>query len=200
MAEFDQFLPSLTPFISNSCPRIIMLNALKSAVRLFCEDSEVWVHDCPPIEIIEANTSQVRLDIPYQTMICKMWTIEGRKYFHNVHRAYIQFPHYHLNADNYLIFEEEIKHPPKTLRPVVSLATTQDSLSCPDFIYQRYHDAIISKCVVILQSMPAQEWSNPSMLAIHEPLYAQHLEKAIKDRNDGFMLGRQTTRIKPTYM
>lgn len=200
MAEYTQFLTQLTLHIGNMCPRVILLSAIKSAVRQFCEDSEVWVYDCPESEIISSKTSQIRLDIPNHSFICKLWTIAGRQAMHDPHRQYIEVPRYHLNGENYLVFEEEFKRVPQKLNPIISLSTTQDSLSCPDFIYQRYHDAIISKAVVILQSMPAQSWSDPSMLGLHQPLYEQYLTKAIKDRDDGFMLGRQVARIKPSFM
>jgi hypothetical protein len=200
MAEYDQFLPSLIPYISNLCPRLIMLNTLKSAIRQFCQDSEVWVYDCPTIEITDEQTTQARLEIPYQSMVCKLWTIGGRTALHDPYMSHIELPRYRLNSDNYLIFEQELKRPPIKINPIVSLATTQDSLTCPDFIFQRYHDAIISKAIVILQSMPAQEWTDPNMLQIHEPLYIQHLDKAKRDREDGFMMGRRTPRIKPKYM
>lgn len=201
MAEYDQFLPAITAFVSNRCPRLIMLNAVKSVVRQFCDDSNIWVYDCPEFIIEDQDISKFKLEIPYQSTICKLWSIHGREALHNTHQLYREQPYYHLTSNSELVFEESKLHClPKKINCVVSLSPTQDSLTCPDFIFQRYHDAIVSAAIVRLQLMPSQEWNNPSMVEPHSQLYQQYLAQAIRDREDGFMMARQVRRVVPYYM
>jgi hypothetical protein len=88
----------------------------------------------------------------------------------------------------------------KQLAVVVSLTTKQDSLTCPDFLYQNYHDAIVSGAVASLQMMPARAWSEPNMAAVHQQNFDDFVKKAISDRDDGFGLARRPTRVRPHYL
>lgn len=203
MAEFDQFLPAITAFVGNKCPRLIMLNALKSVIRKFCDDSQIWVYDCPEIIIDKDNSEQglYKLQIPFQSTICKLWVIDGREGLSKEYPKYIQKPTYYLNQNSELVIaHKDLNCLPQKINAVVSLSTTQDSLTCPDFIYQKYHDAIISAAIVRLQLMPSQEWADPSMVAIHQSLYEGYLAQAIKDRDDGFMLARRVHHVRPSYI
>ena len=195
MAEYADFLPGINIHIGNDCPRLAMLYAVKSVVRKFCDESKIWVHDCPTIE---ANQDQLMylLDVPNNAAICKIWSITGRK---NIEQYYQQ-PVHHIQFNNQIVFNADLPNYLTQLSAVVSLTTMQNSLTCPDFLYQNYHDAIVSGAVASLQMMPARSWSEPNMAAVHQQTFDDAVKKAINDRDDGFGLARRPNRIKPYYI
>lgn len=195
MAEYADFLPGINVHIGNDVPRVVMIHTVKSAVRKFCDESKVWVHDCFSLDL-DPEQKIYQLDVPYDSMICKVWSITGRKDIGD----YYQQPAHHIQFNNQLVFDADLPNHFTQLQPVVSLTTTQDSLTCPDFIYQNYHDAIISGAVASLQMMPARSWSEPNMAAVHQQMFDNAVKKAIASRDDGFGLARKPTRVKPHYL
>lgn len=195
MAEYTAFLPGINVHIGNDVPRVVMLYAVKSAVRKFCDESKIWVHDCYDIEL-DPEQRAYQLAIPGDSMVCKVWSITGRKDI----GQYYQCPAHHIQLNNQLVFEADLPNNLTQLQPVVSLTTIQDALTCPEFIYQTYHDAIVSGAVASLQMMPARSWSEPNLAAVHQQSFDNAVKKAISDRDDGFGLARRPTRVKPHYL
>jgi hypothetical protein len=195
VAEYDDFLPGINIHIGNEVPRLAMLYAVKSVVRKFCDESKIWVHDCSAIDVIQEQL-MYPLDVPNDSVICKVWSITGRKDIGD----YYQCPAHHIQFNNQLVFDADLPNNLKQLAVVVSLTTKQDSLTCPDFLYQNYHDAIVSGAVASLQMMPARAWSEPNMAAVHQQNFDDFVKKAISDRDDGFGLARRPTRVRPHYL
>lgn len=194
MAEFEQFLPNVTIHIS-SCPRLVVLNAIKSVVREFLQRSSIWVFDCPVINVVDPTQHMYPLDVPFGTTVSKVWSVKGRDQV----AKYFECPISRIDFPNKLMFEADIPTDITSLNPVVSLSTTQDSLACPDIVYQVYHDAIVNGSVAYLQSMPGREWSQPNDANTHQRLFEQAIQQAIFDVDDGFGLARRAKRVRPYY-
>lgn len=193
MAEYDQFIPGILIHVGTDCPRLVVMNTLKSTVREFCEKSGVWVYEHPDITISDHSQLDYPLDIPSLSYVCKVWSLHGRDKI----AGYYGCPAYHLNANNRLVFDNDLPNGLTLLKPVLSLMPGQDALACPDFIYQNYYDIIVAGAVARMQLMPARAWFNPSLSMVHGQLFEAGVEKAKCDVEDGFGLARRPKRVNP---
>lgn len=196
MAEYDQFIAGVLIHVGTDCPRLVVMNSLKSTVREFCERTGAWVIDHATITIANHTQHVYPLDIPSLNYICKVWSIHGRAKVGD----YYQCPKYHTDFNNKLVFENDLPHHIQTLKPVLSLMPGQDALSCPDFIYQNYYDSIVAGAVARMQLMPARAWSDPNLAVVHRQMYEDGITKAKADVRDGFGLARRQKLIPQQYL
>lgn len=195
MAEYAEFQPAIIAHVGNDCPGLVVMSHLKTVVRDFLDLSQTWVYDCPEIEVVDRTQRMYVLDLPADSMVCKMWSIHGRKCV----GEYFQEPHYYINFNNQLVFESDLPTYFKKIEVVASLKTMQDALTCPDFVYQNYHDIIVAGTVARIQLMPATTWFNPQSAEINQAIYKQGVDRAKNDVQDGFGLKRQPKRTRPFY-
>lgn len=196
MAEYDQFIPGILIHVGTDCPRLVVMNVLKSTVREFCERTRAWIIDHAAIPITNHAQLVYPLNIPNLNYVCKIWSIHGRERVAD----YFECPAYHVDFNNKLVFEKELPNDLITIKPVISLMPGQDALSCPDFIYQNYYDVIVAGAVARMQVMPARQWSNPQLASLHVQTFDTGVQKARCDVEDGFALARRPKRVRPFSM
>ena len=218
MAAFDVFIPSINVHVS-MCPRVIMINAIKSIVRQFLDETHAWVIEVEPdidcddhprtrCEVkkkdCESSPFFMELYIPLPMQACfinKVWSLYGMNEIPNYPKA----PRHHFKIDpihhkNLLVIDEKPQCQDKKFNLILSLSTMQNALECPDFVFQMHLDTIVHGCAYYLMSMDKQDWSNPNLAVHHLEIFKKGIEDAKNQVQQGFGISRQTYRVKPRYM
>lgn len=199
MAEFAQFVDSVTPHVK-TCPRPIIIDALKTVIMKFCEQSRVWVFDCSEITTDEIN-NKYELDIPTDAAVCYVHSLNGRHQIHpcNANGMRRDPLLYHIQHPNVMVIDRKNLIADKKYNLVVSLMPRQDSLDCADILYDKYKSPIVAGAVAMLQSQLGTTWENAAMAASQYALFTQGIADAKQDMLDGFELASPDFRIKPQY-
>lgn len=207
-ADYADFIPSINIHVA-MCPRVVMINAVKSIVRMFLDETKSWVLEYKPHQICkfhgeskcQCNNERLSfsIHIPDRTHIDKIWSIFG---MNGVKEYRIDnTPLHHITSENYLVFDEKLTQSQiNSLCAVISLSTNQDSLHCPDFVYQQYLDIIVHGACWYLMNMDAREWTNPNLAMIHYQQFMSGIESVKEKITQGFGVGYQKARVKPHYM
>lgn len=193
MSQYEDFTPSISIHVMQ-CPRIVMINAIKTMVRQFLEQSNVWVYEVMPVQV-DSEITQAFLQIPQFSYINKIWSLYGQ----NGIQSYRQDkPKHHITQDNQIVIDESI--PSTTLNLIVSLSLNQNALSCPDFIFEKYLDVIVHGSAHYLMMMANQQWTNPDLAQYHYQQFIAGIEKAKSNVEKGFGLAHTTRRVRARYL
>lgn len=197
MAQFDDWTDGVNTYIASQAgsaanvPRVVVVHAIRSAVRKFLTESKVWVHK--PHTMISRDDDRL-LMIPRDTFICKLWQI--RECGHLTDYMTYSFPNtVHLGK---LSKQDRESEHLKNIE--VSLSVTQTSLECPMFVFDRYYDGILSGALAHLQAMPGKAWVDPSMVAYHREIYESAITSAISDVSAGLNRQKSANSIPANYM
>lgn len=199
MAELAQFEDSVT-FHVKTCPRPIILSALKTVIMDFCKQSRIWVFDCDEITTT-ATDNKYQLNIPTDAAICYVHSFNGRHEIHpcNTRSQRRDLPLYHLQHPDTLVLDRKNLKPDLKYNLVVSLMPRQDALDCADIIYDKYKSTIVAGAVALLQLQPDTTWANAASAASQYALFAQGVADAQQDLKDGLELAAPDYRTTPYY-
>ena len=178
-----------------SAPRPAVLHAIKQAVIEFCDQSRAWMYEHPQIDLVDGESHYQLADQPTESTICYVWSMRGRKGYCCNER---DNPRYHYESPDLIVIDDE-KPLEKTITPLVSLKPRQNSLECPDFIYDHYFEAIQKGAVAYLQMQPERSWSNPNVAQIHQAEYERWIARAKDQVNQGFGKAKPKNTVKPHY-
>lgn len=193
MSQYEDFTPSLSIHVTQ-CPRIVMINAIKTMVRQFLEQSNVWIYEVMPVQV-DSEITQAFLQIPQFSYIHKVWSLYGQN---GVQSYRHDKPKHHITQDNQIVIDESI--PSTTLNLIVSLSLNQNALSCPDFIFEKYLDVIVNGSAHYLMMMANQQWTNPDLAQYHYQQFMAGIEKAKSNVEKGFGLAHTVRRVRPQYL
>ena len=193
MSQYEDFTPSLSIHVTQ-CPRVVMINAIKTMVRQFLDQSHVWVHEVMPVQV-DPTSTQVFLPIPQFSYINKVWSLYGQK---GITSYRYDDPKHHITQDNQLVIDEIT--PAKTLNLIVSLSLNQNALSCPDFIYEKHLESIVHGAAYYLMTMANQQWSNPELAQYHYQQFITGIEQAKANLERGFGLMHTVRRVRAQYL
>lgn len=193
MSQYEDFTPSLSIHVTQ-CPRVVMLNAIKTMVRQFLEQSNVWVYEVMPVQV-DPTSKQLFLPIPQFSYINKVWSLFGQK---GITSYRYDDPKHHITEDNQLVIDENDRT--QTLELIVSLSLTQNALACPDFLYEKYMDSIVHGAAYYLMMMPNQQWSNPDLAQYHYQQFLAGVEQAQSKIERGFGLMHTVRRVRAQYL
>lgn len=202
MAEYAQFIDGVS-FHLYECPRPIILNAIKSSVMQFCNDSRIWIYDCQEFQVTNDQNRYI-LNIPNDATICYIHSVYGRdnrkEHAGGNNRSYRRQPYlYHLESPNQLVIDEP-QIETTILKPVVSLKPLQDALDCADILFDSYYETIVSGAVYRLMMQSSASWSNPNLAAMHMQIFQDGISRAVKAINDGIGLTEPNYRTTPSYL
>lgn len=193
MVPYDDWVDGVNTSIASrhdsasNIPRVVIVRAIRSAVRRFLVDSNVWVHKVAlPKKYGDTHYSP----LPVDTFICKAWDSNDCNQY-----ALDELTYSHPNILN----TKELRD--RNIENIdVSLSVTQDSMECPLFIYDRYYDGILSGALSSLQAMPGKAWSDPSMVEYHEAMFDRYVTKAQSDSRNGLLKRKPKNSISPNFM
>jgi hypothetical protein len=193
MAEFSDWVDVVSIHLA-ACPRVVVIDAVRTVAIDFLERTRAWVYDCPVLTF-DSTQAEYFLDLPSQAVLAHVWSARGRKYIKDQSTE----PEYHIQYPDILILQDPAKVRLLDFSPVVSLKPKHDALSCPDFLLGDYRQAIASGAVAYLQMQPSQTWSQPNMAAPHQAFFEQAIVHAIQRRDQGFGLVRTANRVRPHF-
>lgn len=185
MARYEDWLDGINLTIASrvdsagNVPRVIVIHAVRSAVRELLSRSKLWVHR--PNSIVRSG------DYAYVVMPRDTYIVKAT-YPDNDCQGWLN-NHISVSHPNKIVFSglSDDKVEGTDLSNLeVALSVTQRSLECPMFIFDRYYDGIVSGAVAMLQLMPGKAWSEPNMAAAHAQLFEQVIKQATIDADHGF--------------
>lgn len=199
MVEYDDWLDGVNTSIAGQAgsavnvPRLIVVQVIRSVVREFLSESNIWIHTPIVQPFIDGSRDRL-LNLPRDTYICKVWDGRCCSYLIN------NISYSHPNIINLAgLSEGEVKR--ETLKGLeVSLSMAQSSLECPRFIYDRYYDGILSGALAALQAMPGKAWTEPNMVAYHRERFEQAIRKAQSDLSKSFNRQKNKNTIPPNFI
>lgn len=197
MAQFDDWVDGVNTYIASQAgsaanvPRVIVVHAIRSAVRKFLVESKVWVYK--PRTTIKRMADHL-LMIPRDTFICKVWQIRENSCL--THYMTYGFPNV-VSLDK---LSERDRESEDLKYLEVSLSVTQTSLECPMFVFDRYYDGILSGALASLQAMPGKAWAEPSMVAYHREIYESAIITAKSDVSSGLNRQKSANSIPANYI
>ena len=195
MAEYADWVTEVSQNIFD-VPRVTIISAVRNAAITFCSESLVWIEQLPTLTFDESQSTYT-LDLPYNSVIEKIWTLDG---FKKVLDTELNNRRNYRLSSNVIQFVEpsrEYRFQDDQLIAIASLKPSRGSSSCPDFLLEHYFLPILSKALSNLASQPSAEWSTrPDLVALNEARYLEGVKKAISDRNDrlGMPLMPKTTK------
>lgn len=206
MAQLDDFVDGISVHLGNNdasnVPQMAIVFAARQALKRFCDESYAYIVNAfDPLTdtdrlITDSDLSLTRLDkrcelnLPENTYIIKVWQLSDSCCdYDNLTDAIHSYPNIiNLHAsDN------------KTDDVVVSLSINQSAEECPDFIYHRYYDGLLSGTIAYLQLMPNRQWSEPNMAQVHMAAFDEAIRKAKHDVSSGFLKNRPKTSIPASF-
>lgn len=192
MARYEDWLDGINLAIAtrtdsaSNLSRVIVIHAVRSAVRELLSRSKIWVHR-PKSMVRSGDYSYVV--IPRDTYIIKARypKCDCQEWLNN---------HMSISHPNKIMFsglsDDQIEGADLSSLEI-ALSVTQRSLECPMFVFDRYYDGIISGAVSILQLMPGKAWSEPNMAAAHAQIFDEVVKQATIDADNGF--GKPKSRL-----
>lgn len=194
MAQLDDWLDGINTHIAaqidsaGNVPRLVVVLAVRSAVKEFLEESNVWVYR--PKDVLTQLSDRIVM-IPRDTYICKVWPMECNPCVSNE----LSYSH-----PNIIHLADVRNYEKQTLEGIeVSLSITQSSLECPMFVFDRYHNGILSGTLARLQAMPGKAWSDPSMVAYHLGIFETAIKSARSDVENSFNKKRSNYHIPASF-
>ncbi len=182
MNSFDDFVNQIYLDVPG-CNELIIEQQLQNATTDFLRDSEVWVYEHDPIDIV-SGTGDYALSIDYDATIqrikqaCLNTSATDRT-------SGAMYPY------EYKLVEEwtfRFLHTPTAsqtdglkidliLRPVFG-----EAVDVPEWIWDRYAKGIIAKTKANLMSMSKKPWTDHRLAAFHEGIYQGVRAEAIREK------------------
>lgn len=208
MISFDEFVDGVSIHLGNAgnsgVPNIAIIFAVRQAVKQFCDESLSYVvkaFDTTDASIagtsaltdIEMTRLEDRceLTLPASTHIIKVWRLTDS------YCRPIDLSDYTYDFPNIIMLNDKND---KADDVVVSLSINQDATACPDYIYQKYYDGILSGAIAYLQAMPNREWAMPNFAENHNAKFMQAILKARHAADNGFRKQAPSTSIPPNFI
>ena len=193
MAAYVDWVDGVLIHVGN-CPRPAVLHAIKQAVIEFCDRSRVWLFEPVGIELmVDQNRYEIE-DQPTESTICHLWDAytERRDCDVNIH----------YESPNILVVKPKKNGQfiPYKVAPLLSLKPRQNSLECPDFIYDDYFEVIQNGAVAYLQLQPERPWSQFNMAQFHQLEYERGIDRATQKINEGLNRPKPSYRVKANFL
>jgi hypothetical protein len=206
--RYEDFLPEVIPYV-HDCPELVAVNAVRNACLEFC-DASMWLLYEQPDILTVAGVGRYELDLPDFTQTARI--LEA---WHN------QYPLSPLSEDDlrklYQFDWREVEGSPRyitsltpnevalvpsptitsagTLKSIVALRPTRDSIDIDDTIYDRWAEVIGTGARARLMSISNQPFYDPAGSAANRIAFKTGIANAARERLRGFQ--RSVSRVRP---
>ena len=207
MAQLDDFVDGISIHLGNSdasnVPRIAVVFAARQALKKLCDESFAYIVNAfdPLIDIdrplTDSDLSLTRLNkrcelnLPANTHIIKVWRLTDNRC---EHERWLDSAEY--GYPNIINLDDKQRH---TDNVVVSLSVAQTTEECPDYLFNKYYDGLLSGTIAYLQMMPNREWAVPNLAQDHYALFERAIQKAKSDVSNGFLKDRPMNEIPASF-
>ena len=196
--RFEDFFGYIIPEVGGQCPAALMKQALYSASREFCLRSMVWKETMTAIDLV-ADQEDYDLKVPWDARIEKI--VEVRQ---NTEAGV------DAGNDGANVLGKDFTFQPNESGGVLTLRVApQDAVTdglevdvvyvphmgkkedpgrhqLPQWLMNRYGEAITGKAMAELMSMPQRNWSNVNRAAQHLISYRRGISNARRDLVAGY--------------
>ena len=191
-------LSELYPLVRQRCPGVIdfmMLDALVSAYREFCEKSEFLRHDCT-FDVVQADQPYTLtipdgfafVNISHVTMTgssgSKQPLFSGDNYQFDLGTKQVQF-----SADYSGCLVQVV------IKPKVSF----DETLADEYLIENFGEAIAAGAVSILRKQRGEKWFSPDLAAEYRAEFVEGFRDAYRLRQEEFSAFRKKRRKRTFY-
>ena len=191
------------------CPDIVATNALISATRDFCDQSNAWNEIQDPFTIID-NTDIYDIDVPSDglvVMVMDAWSPTYQLTGKSMEQISQLLPNWQKATGSQPIYfssqpaSGEIRLFPMPLNAQrlqltmrVSYKPTRTATTIDDGLLDDYQDALLAGARAKLMMQPGKAWSNPQLAQMNGQLFAREIVNARitidHDRAPGTIIAR----------
>lgn len=199
----DQFMPFMLVELPG-CPDPLIRQALLRAAEEFCRRTSAWNEIQEPIQLV-AGVRDYDLDVPPGARVCAVLSVHvGSQALAPANAATLQRrvpgwmtaeatepAFYNLVPDRDLlsVYPMPSEYASASMTVRAAYAPRFDAGSLPDFLGQRYLDAITGGAKAILMLMPTKLWSNPALAAYGRKQFDDALVDAMAEELHGRTVG-----------
>ena len=189
MAKLDVLLPRLRIHLED-LPNPTAITYLKTALKQFCFDCEVWEVSLGTTSIVPSldRYLPVQILVPDSDNANSPWTLPPNAYLLKIKKLLLNGrelervrgdmpPSYRYDVvTNTLFIEYEyVKSNPTTLEVIAILTLSESApktgVVIPDFIVERHAGAITSYAAALAMALPNKPWSNNASSKFHMSQY-----------------------------
>lgn len=196
--KFDDLFGYIVPEVGGQCPTVLMRQALYSASREFCLRSQVWKETMDSIDLVAEQTAYA-LNVPWEARIDKIAEVRQNT------EAGVD-----AGIDGAEVIPKDYTFDPNESGGTLTLEVApQDSVTdgldvdvvyvphmgkkeepgrhqLPQWLMNKYGEALAAKAMAQLMSMPARNWSNVTRAADHIKVYNRGISNARRDLLAGY--------------
>jgi hypothetical protein len=195
---YDDFLPYVLPD-TPGCPEVTAIQAVRSAVIDFCEQSLILQRDHDPIKAI-ANQSDYEFEPPKNHLVTK---IMRGWFLHDplmpiapdmvtdptVYNATFPDPNVLKGKPRNIVQKDERTFalypvPDETILNAITLRValkpTRASTTCDDILFQDYVEFIAHGAKMRLSMTPGKSYTNPDVAALGNVMFRQGINRALQ--------------------
>lgn len=204
----DQFLPLMLIELPG-CPEPLIRQALLRAADEFCRRTHAWSELQEPIRL-EPGVRDYELDVPSgatvsavlsvhagSTQLRPVNTTELQRLMPDWHTAQASSPaYYNLVPERGVlsIFPTPSEHALGSIVVRAAYTPTLSATTLPDFLGQRYMDAITGGAKAILMAILNKPWSNPQLVPLHRGQLDNAMAEAAAEELHGRTVGSVSLR------
>lgn len=208
MRRYEDFLPEVLPYV-HDCPEIVALTAIRNACIEFCDRSMWLIYEHPDVPT-QAGEGRYPLDLPDFTesaRVLEAWHNEFplTPYSEDQIRRVYQFDWRSIEGGpRYLtsLTPEEVAVVPMpsevdagTLKLIVALRPTRDSVDVDDTVYNRWAEVIGQGARSRIMSITNQPFFDPVAAAQNRMAFALGISEASRERLRGMQ--RAILHVRP---
>lgn len=196
----DAFFPMVLPDVIG-CPDPMLQQQIMMAAHHFCTETGVWSEIQDPIKL-QAGVTEYEIDAPskdaYVARVSGVWLNNLKLEPEQLKKPKVEGVKptgYHTSRARSTITLNGSPLAGDILVVRAVYAPSLQSKNLPDFLMERYADAIASGAKHRLMAMPGKDWSNPSISQFYRTQYDGALTDARIEMERGSVPG--SLRVKP---
>lgn len=180
--DLKDILPEVLPS-TPGCPRVVAVNAIRNAIREFCEGSHAWLEWIDDVVPVAGERSYTVSGVPAGAEILALADMDGEG---APYRAVFMPP-------DRIMFHVEPSAPVK-LR--MALKPTPDATEIPDGFGSSWRSAFADGALYRLFRMPNVEWSDPNLAGAHHKIFYEEMTRAKVEQARGYGHGEMRVNVR----
>jgi len=216
MVEYDRYLPEVRGDVQD-CPEIIVLNEIRNTIIDFCQKTTVWRKDLDAIAVA-ATVCEYDIDVgQFEKASAINWAYllsaagdeiqltatsedsldNGSSRSSKLWRTKTGTPSHIYLKDPTVIRLVNIPTEAYTLYAGVIVKPSRDSYEAPDYIYEKYLEAIAAGAKARILGMKSRPWYAPEVAMMEELDYKARRSSALIDSTKSHTRTSKSVEMRP---
>jgi hypothetical protein len=180
MNSYSDYIVRMLPDLPG-CPDNIIMQQVQQGARDFCSDSEAWIEELDPINIVSGT---VTYDLS-----------KAYSYNADVHRILeVVYDDGTLDTSSYDLVNQrylELVTTPTSsltdgLEVKVALIPKYEATQMSEMFMTRYARGIMARAKMLLMLQPNKPWSNPDLAIYNKNIYENEIVDSVSDKHQEF--------------